>query len=316
MENQFLNDVLKGLSANPKTLSSRYFYDAIGDKLFQQIMELPEYYLTRSEMEIFKTKSNQFLQHTSLNRDTFFELVDLGAGDATKTKELIKYLLKEGYNFSYVPVDISTNALSQLKSNLAAEFPNLQVQTEQGDYFEVLHRAEHNLKPKLVLFLGSNIGNLNDEQAHDFLSKLSDLLLPNDYLILGVDLIKSASIVLPAYDDAQKITAKFNLNLLNRINNELGGNFNLNNFKHVPKYSEETGIAESYLESTSNQCIQLNGSKTEFHFKEGERIHTEISRKYNDEILQNILKNTHFEIVNRITDSKNYFADYVIKISK
>ena len=316
MENLFLNDVLKGLSANPKTLSSRYFYDAIGDKLFQQIMELPEYYLTRSEMEIFKTKSDQFLQHTSLNRDTFFELVDLGAGDATKTKELIKYLLKEGYNFSYVPVDISTNALSQLKSNLAAEFPDLQVQTEQGDYFEVLHRAEHNLKPKRILFLGSNIGNLNDEQAHDFLSKLSDLLLPNDYLILGVDLIKSASIVLPAYDDAQKITAKFNLNLLNRINNELGGNFNLNNFKHVPKYSEETGIAESYLESTANQCIQLNGSKTEFHFKEGERIHTEISRKYNDEILQNILKNTHFEIVNRITDSKNYFADYVIKISK
>lgn len=316
MENQFLKDVIDGLSSNPKRLSSRYFYDEIGDTLFQQIMELPEYYLTRSELEIFQTKCDQFIKSTSLDKTTYFELVDLGAGDATKTKEFIKYLHKKGFSFSYVPVDISRNALNNLKTTLSTEFPELRIQTELGDYFEVLNRAEHNLKPKVVLFLGSNIGNLTDEQAHDFLSKLSDLLLPQDFLILGVDLIKPRSIVLPAYNDSQNITAEFNLNLLVRMNKELQTNFKIENFKHVPKYSEETGIAESFLESNVDQTIQLNGGKKEFHFRKGERIHTEISRKYNDEILNQILKNTHFEIVKKITDSQKYFANFVLKITK
>lgn len=310
---QFKKDVELGLSDSPKTLPSKYFYDKKGDELFVQIMNMPEYYLSRAELEIFKEQGQQIIKALDLDPNQYFELIELGAGDGTKTRELLKVLDKNGYNFDYIPIDISQNALDQLEEKLSQELPNVTVEKKQGDYFEMLATLRETKHPKVVLFLGSNIGNMTDEFATDFIYKLGANLRPNDKLFLGVDLIKSAEIVLPAYSDAAGITKAFNLNLLTRINKELDGNFNIDTFLHLAIYSEDDGIVLSYLVSTVEQKVTLNGTEKIFHFAKGEKIQTEISRKYNDEIIHRILQDTDFQIENKLTDHKNYFANYILK---
>lgn len=312
MNNNFLNDVDKGLSNTPKYLLSKYFYDKKGDALFVDIMNMPEYYLTRAEFDIFKNQTQNIIKALQLNKNTFFELIELGAGDGTKTKELLKVLDTENYDFNYVPIDISQNALDQLKQSVNKELPNVKTTTKQGDYFNVLASLKQSNHPKIILFLGSNLGNLSDVQAEDFLSKLSDSLRPNDKVLLGLDLIKSRDIVLPAYNDSQGITKRFNLNLLDRINNELGADFDTNAFIHQPEYTEEEGIARSYIVSTTNQNVTVKSLNKTFHFMEGERVHTETSRKYNDTILDSYLKNTSLQVIDKLMDSNTYFADYIL----
>lgn len=314
MTTQFMNDVDQGLSSKEKTLPSKYFYDKIGDALFVQIMHLPEYYVTRAEHEIFKNQSLEIISALNLDPDYYFELIELGAGDGTKTKELLKELTDGKYKFDYMPVDISQNALDNLETDLQDTLADVSVQTKQGDYFEVLQSLKENKRPKVILFLGSNIGNMDDETAADFISKLSNSLQENDKVFLGVDLIKEESVVLPAYDDSQGITAAFNLNLLTRINNELDADFDLGLFEHRPEYKESDGIAKSYLVSTTDQEVYIASLNKTFHFAREEKILMEISRKYNDEILNTILSDTRFEIKTRITDSQKYFANYVLEV--
>jgi L-histidine N-alpha-methyltransferase len=220
MTEQFKTDVSVGLRSTPKRLSSKYFYDKIGDALFVQIMNMPEYYLTRSEFEIFSKQTQKLIDSFEIQKDNYFELIELGAGDGTKTKELLKELVGQKYNFDYFPIDISQNALNHLDGALKNEIPDLNVQSKRGDYFQVLSSFKNSNHKKVVLFLGSNIGNLNDDLAHKFIYQLGANIKPDDVLLLGVDLIKSRDIVLPAYNDAAGITSRFNLNLLQRINNE------------------------------------------------------------------------------------------------
>lgn len=312
MVNQFQEDVAEGLASAPKKISSKYFYDKIGDALFVKIMQMPEYYLTRAEHEIFKDQTQNIINSLGLQKDQYFELVELGAGDGTKTKELLRVLQKENYDFDYFPVDISDNALSQLKDALSEELPELKVKKMQGDYFEVLASLKDSKHPKVVLFLGSNIGNLDDELAAKFIYQLGSNLKKDDKLFLGVDLIKPVEIVLPAYNDSAGITSAFNLNLLERMNRELDADFNVDSFRHVPEYEEEEGIARSAIESAVEQHVTIKKIGKTYHFKKGERIHTEISRKYNDEIIRKIIANTDFELTDKLTDSKKYFADYVL----
>lgn len=312
MIEQFSKDVELGLSNFAKTLPSRYFYDEIGDKLFVDIMNMPEYYLTDSEFEIFKNQSQNIIDGLEVKPDEYFELIELGAGDGTKTKELLKELVAQGYNFDYSPIDISSHALVGLSAILQTEIPSLHVTPKQGDYFEVLHDIKASKHKKCLLFLGSNMGNMSDEEARQFIYQLGANLKTDDKLLLGVDLIKSKDIVLPAYDDAQNITSKFNLNLLHRINKELDGEFELDHFEHQPEYEEEEGIAKSFLVSTKTQSVHIKSVNRTFDFKKGEKIHTEISRKYNDYILNQILEKTDFTITEKLTDSKNYFADYIL----
>jgi len=309
----FKIEIDEGLSNIEKSLPSKYFYDKKGDALFVQIMHLPEYYVTRSELEIFKTKSQSIIDSLQLNPNTYFELIELGAGDGLKTKELLRELNRLNYKFDYIPVDISQNALDNLEKDLNREMPSLSISTKQGDYFEVLELLKENHNPKVILFLGSNIGNMSDDVATDFMSKLSGNLQKKDKLFLGVDLIKPASIVLPAYNDSQGITAAFNLNLLERINTELGANFDLEFFKHQPEYKECDGIAKSFLVSTKAQQVYITKINKIFDFYEGEKILMEISRKYNVTILNAILSKTDFVIKGRITDSKAYFANYILE---
>ncbi len=311
MSKQFKKDVEKGLSQLPKTLPSKYFYDAIGDALFAQIMHLPEYYLTRAELEIFTTKSDQIIDSLQVEKDTYFELIELGAGDGLKTKELLKSLQKRGFNFDYFPVDISQNVLDILEANLKKEVPNLGIRKQQGDYFEILAALKNSPHPKVILFLGSNIGNMTDDIAAQFIYDLGSNLSRNDKLLLGVDLIKDVSIVLPAYNDSKGITRDFNLNLLRRINKELGGNFELEQFNHTPEYSKEEGIAKSFLTSLRKQAVYIAALDKTFEFEKGEKIATEVSRKYNDEIIKQLIKNTDFTVLEKLTDEKAYFANYI-----
>jgi L-histidine N-alpha-methyltransferase len=219
------------------------------------------------------------------------------------------------FKFDYFPIDISINSLKLLKQDLNEELPNVSVQTKQGDYFGVLASLKESKLPKIVLFLGSNIGNMSDEMAAQFIYNLSVTLQAGDKLVLGVDLIKPKELVLPAYDDQKGITAKFNLNLLRRINDELGGNFDLNHFEHQAEYNEEEGIAKSFITSTIQQKVTIKAMGKSFEFAASEKIHTEVSRKYNDVILSKIIANTDFRICNKIMDSKDYFADYILERS-
>lgn len=312
MTEQFKKDVDQGLSQSSKYISSKYFYDEIGDALFAKIMHLPEYYLTRSELEIFKNQSNKIIDHLEINKDQYFELIELGAGDGLKTKELLKCLQERGFHFDYFPVDISQNALDILEKSIKKDLPKVNVVKKQGDYFEMLASFKERTKPKVILFLGSNIGNMSDEIATEFIYNLGSNLHKNDKLLLGVDLIKEKSVVLPAYNDNSGVTKDFNLNLLHRMNTELGANFVIHQFEHLPEYSEKEGIAKSFLASKANQNVYFKSLDKTYSFTKGEKIATEISRKYNDNILQKILKPTDFFILDKLTDSKAYFANYIL----
>ncbi|RYD99154.1 MAG: L-histidine N(alpha)-methyltransferase [Sphingobacteriales bacterium] len=307
----FLSDVLEGLShPKQKTLPSKYFYDDKGSELFRSIMALPEYYLTRAEMDIFQNKTIELITTLALEKTIDYNLVELGPGDGTKTIHLLKELLQQGYSYDYLPIDISQHALDGLVSMLAKEVPSLTVKPLQGDYFVKLSKIMSYRRPKIVLVLGSNIGNLSDNEAAAFIEQLSANLNPGDKILLGVDLIKPKEIVLPAYSDAQGVTAAFNLNLLDRINRELAGDFDHSQFEHKAEYEAAEGVARSYLVSKTAQTVTICGQS--FYFDQGESIHMEISRKYNDAVINEILKNTGINILTRIMDSRQLFADYVL----
>ena len=312
MLNQFAADVAQGLGAPKKTLSSKYFYDAIGDDLFTQIMALPEYYLTRAEMEIFTQQTNDLITALGQEKSRYFELIEMGAGDGQKTIHLLRGLLKAGYDFTYVPIDISENVLKQLEGTLHAALPDLKVRCEVGDYFECLSAIHQRQVPSAVLYLGSNLGNFDLVESKNLMKKLSQLLMVGDRLVLGVDRIKSADIVLPAYNDNAGVTKAFNLNLLTRINTELGGNFELSRFAHRPEYDETTGLAQSFLVSLEAQTIYIEALDTQYEFSKGEKIQTEISRKYDLEKIADIIEDTPFEITIVLKDSQDYFFDIIL----
>lgn len=311
---QFRKDVLEGLSnTTQKKIDSKYFYDKKGDELFVRIMAMPEYYLTAAEMDIFKNKTGELISSLEINKNEYFEIIELGAGDGTKTIELLKALKKENYRFGYIPVDISQNALNGLQAMLKVNLPDVEINIRQGDYFNILGQLKSRATRKIILFLGSNIGNLTDEQAGVFIYQLGANLKAGDKMLLGVDLKKEKNIVLPAYDDAQGITKAFNLNLLDRINRELEADFDLEQFNHLASYEEDEGIARSYIQSKIKQVVTINALHMTFNFEAGETIHTEVSRKYDDAIMTEILRKTDFTIEAKITDSKGLFADYVLK---
>lgn len=312
MLEQFKEDVDAGLSSCPKVLSSRFFYDKKGDELFQQIMAMPEYYLTNKEFEIFSKQSDKLIEAFDLKKDEYFELIELGAGDGTKTVELLKALQREGYSYDYFPIDISQNSLDGLEKMLSEKTPALKVVKKQGDYFGVLSSFKESKKKKVLLFMGSNIGNMNDDRAREFIYKLGENLNSGDKLLIGIDLMKSIEIVGPAYNDRAGITSAFNLNLLDRINRELGGDFDLEKWVHAPEYDEETGYAKSFIKSSVNQTVSISAIGKSFDFEKGEKIHTEISRKYNDTIMKNIISGTDFKLHGKLTDADGWFADYVL----
>ncbi|MFP4018288.1 MAG: L-histidine N(alpha)-methyltransferase [Bacteroidales bacterium] len=313
---QFAKDVAKGLASHPKYLLSKYFYDERGDKLFQQIMNLEEYYLTDCEEEILNKYKGE-LSDIFQDSGKPFQLIELGAGDAVKTQILLRHLNKEYNNFTYIPIDISQHVLTVLEYNLSENFPELDVRPLHGEYFQALENLNSpDSKRKIILFLGSTIGNFTYNEALSFLKKLNVRMKKNEQIFIGFDLKKDPRVILNAYNDSYGITAEFNLNLLRRINNELGGNFKLGNFYHYPIYDPISGEAKSYLVSKQNQTIHIKHLNQTFSFEKGEPIHMEISKKYDIQEIDKLARDSGFKLKNSFMDRKKYFADVVIEKSK
>jgi dimethylhistidine N-methyltransferase len=270
---------------------------------------MPEYYLTRCEMEVFETQKDDIFRNIC-PKGLPFNLIELGAGDGSKTKVLLKHFLKQGIDFTYYPVDISQHILDELVAMLKTEIPELDVYPLNMDYFEALKQMEQFTGRKNVtMFLGSNIGNFDSESLEGFLTKLQSHFKPNDKLLLGVDLKKDPHIILNAYNDKPGITASFNMNLLKRMNREFEANFDLNTFKHYALYEPITGEARSYIVSLTNQTVCFKELDFEVVFEAGECIHTEISRKYSVNNLNDLAKKCGFTTQGNFFDSKGYYVD-------
>lgn len=314
--NPLAEDVRTGLGQTPKRLSSRFFYDDEGSRLFQSIMHLPEYYLTRAEFEILETYKGAFLALFGANQRPF-ELVELGAGDGLKTKILLGHFQEHNARFRYSPVDISKAALDGLVADLTQQLPNLPVEPQHGEYMQALRAlATDQLSRvgnvrRVVLFLGSNIGNFAPADALAFYQQISAQLQPGDLLLTGFDLQKHPGLIHAAYNDSQGLTRAFNLNLLRRINRELDANFDLLAFDHYETYSPETGEARSYLVSRHEQVVQIRSLNLTVPFRKGETIYTEMSRKFTHEGIEELAAQTGFAVTGWFTDAQGYFADVV-----
>jgi dimethylhistidine N-methyltransferase len=315
-QNAFAEDVRKGLSSNPKSLSSRYFYDDEGSQLFRRIMDLPEYYLTRAEFEIFSKQTPKIFAAFT-NESESFDLIELGAGDGTKTAVLIDYFLRRKIDFTYSPIDISREAVDVLTDKFTAEFPQLRIEAQIGDYFRILETLKSTSKRrKILLFLGSNIGNFSRKQSIEFFVSLRAVMNPGDLLFVGFDLQKDPRVILKAYDDAEGVTAQFNLNLLRRINRELGADFDLEKFSHYAVYRPVECAARSFLISRERQTVFVRALEKSFEFAAWEAIFMEISQKYNPEMIEGLASASGFAIQKNFYDSREYFVDSLWKVKE
>lgn len=314
LDRAFASDVLVGLSQTPKRLSSRYFYDERGSRLFQKIMSLPEYYLTACEFDILKSQTDEF---SSLLGEESFNLVELGAGDGRKTSILLEHFLTKNFTFQYIPIDISEAAMQTLSSHLNNNFPELTSKGIVAEYFDGLKWLNHlSSQRNMVLFLGSNLGNFDKAHARAFLHNLWNALDDGDFAVIGFDLKKDIDLMLKAYNDSEGVTAEFNLNLLHRINRELGGNFDLNKFQFHSSYDVFTGAMESYLVSKEKQIVFIKEISQSFSFEAWEPIHTEYSYKYLESDIRSLAAETGFQIQKQLYDSKKYFVDSIWRVEK
>lgn len=267
----FLADVIDGLSRSQKTLPCQYFYDETGSELFEQITELEEYYPTRTEMAILRDHAQEI--SSAIGSDVL--LVEYGAGASTKTRILLDALKTPA---GYVPIDVSEAFLLQTADGLRADYPDLKVHPIVGDFMVRFGLPQRSKGRPVGFFPGSTIGNLSDQDIDRFMQAARSLLGADGQFILGVDLRKSPDILIPAYDDAAGVTARFNLNILRRINRELGANFDLTGFAHKIIWNDAESRIEMHLESLRTQSVTVGNERIDF--EAGETIHTENSRKF------------------------------------
>jgi dimethylhistidine N-methyltransferase len=306
------NDVWRGLTATPKSLPPHLFYDDAGSRLYERITELREYYPTRAEREIFEARAGDIVARaTSVGGASLphpLGVVELGAGSASKTEVLLRALLRRQSSCVYVPIDVSRGAIDEAKRRLAASLPRVVVRplvmtNEQG-----LRALRRTAAPQLVLFIGSSIGNLTNDESTRLLRDVRRALGPQTALVLGTDLRKSSSILLPAYDDAAGVTAAFNKNVLVRINRELGGHFDLDRFRHVARWNEGASRIEMHLESTMAQEVAVDDLGLAVRFGPGETIHTESSTKYDLPHVERLLAAGGFRLQTTYHDDQRRFA--------
>lgn len=311
----FLKDVLKGLQSSPKYLQSKYFYDKKGDELFQKIMASDEYYLTNCEMEIF-TKQTVAIADAAADGQQPLDVIEFGAGDATKSSHLLKELLKRKATGTYFPIDISDNIIQLLNKTLPPMLPGLNIHGLNGEYFSMLSKAnEISNNKKLVLFLGANIGNFKFNEMPQFCGRLRNELSEGDLVLIGFDLKKHPRKIRNAYDDAQGFTRQFNLNLLTRINRELHANFDTEQFDHYASYDPDNGACKSYLVSLAMQDICI-GDNNLIHFEKDETIFMEISQKYSINVINKTALESGFTPVTHFFDSNKYFTDVIWRVEK
>lgn len=311
--NAFLEEIIAGLSQEQKQLQPKYFYDAQGDLIFQKIMGCDEYYLTRCEKEIFETHTAE-IANTLKNSNDDFDLIELGAGDASKTIHVLEELMNSSTSFTYVPIDISANIIRHLEKSLPRQINGLQVKGLHGEYLHMLQSANRGAdRKKIILFLGSNIGNMEPGEARQFLQLMKATMSPGDQVLIGFDLKKNPATILAAYNDAAGYTKAFNLNLLARINSELGGDFELDAFEHYQTYDPGSGACKSYLVSTKKQQVHIGQQL--ICFEEDEVIFMEISQKYSVAEINRLAEDAGFIPVKSFFDTKQWFMDVVWKLA-
>ena len=307
MNNTFAKDIIKGLTAEQKHLSSKYFYDDNGSRIFQEIMNMPEYYLTDSEFEILSLQANQIYEALDFSQP--FNIIELGAGDGFKTFKLLEHLQQNEVDFNYIPIDISQEAMDILEENLKARLPNLKIKPRVGDYFDILKSETQNECQSLLLFLGSNIGNYKEPEAIDLLKLFNQNMKNGDKLLIGIDLKKNPITIRQAYYDPNGITKRFNINLLIRINREFDADFKIDDFDFYCQYDAISGEVKSYLVSLKKQIVHLKKLDRAIEFEQNELIWTELSKKYTPEEIESLAAKTGFKVNNHFLDCKHYFTD-------
>ena len=302
-------DVRRGLLSQPKRFLPKYFYDELGSQLFEAICLVPEYYLTRAENEILQRYADEIVSSVDGN----ITLIEMGSGSASKTRLIIEALLRRQSNLLFIPVDISASALESSSRILLQSYDRLRIEAYAADYFAAL--AELRKQPRertLALFLGSNISNFDPAEAVKFLHALRTVLSVGDGHLLGADLKKDKQTLEAAYNDALGITAAFNLNVLARINRELGGEFDLRNFRHLAFYNDEAGRIEIYIESCCDQTVTIKQLEMQVEFHAGEQIHTENSYKYDLSDMERLASDTGFKLARTWFDSEKRFSSNLL----
>lgn len=316
---EFANDVTTCLTSENKRLNPKYLYDHMGSKLFEQICLQPEYYLTRTEASLLKGHAPAITNWVGSN----IRIIELGSGSSSKTAILLRYLSSQKKRIYYFPIDISASILMESTRTLKSQFPNATITAIRSDYNTGIDRAaakcmstdgeeeekNNNGSPyaKLILFLGSSIGNFEPLAARSFLRSIRQRLHTNDFLLVGSDLQKDEFVLNAAYNDKAGITAKFNLNLLARINRELGGNFELGKFKHYAFYNRDQHRIEMHIVSNTDQQVYIETLRKTFSFRKGDSIHTENSYKYSLSQISALAKDSGFRIEKEFTDEKRWF---------
>jgi L-histidine N-alpha-methyltransferase len=302
-------DVRRGLTTQPKRFLPKYFYDELGSQLFEAICLLPEYYLTRAENEILHRYADEIA--SSVAGPT--TLIEMGSGSASKTRLIIEALLRRQNELLFMPVDISATALESSSRILLQSYPRLSIEAYAADYFAALAElAKEQRTHTLALFLGSNISNFDAEEALKFLRALRRVLNEGDALLLGADLKKDKAVLEAAYNDALGVTAAFNLNVLARINRELGGDFDLRAFAHRAVYNQDVGRVEIYIESNREQTVTIGKLDLQVEFAAGEQIHTENSYKYDLADIRKLAAATGFTLAQTWQDQKQQFSSNLL----
>lgn len=298
--------VRHGLSAPQKALSSAWFYDEEGSRLFQRIMALPEYYLTRLEHQLLRERADELVRWIDPDGQPL-DLVELGSGDGEKSVSLCRALQERDVDCIYRPMDVSSHALAELSRRFSRHLPRMALEPLLGNYFD--RWPERNAaRRQVVMLLGSNLGNLDDNGAVGLLRRIHARQHPGDFLVLGLDLVKDPHVLRAAYDDTQGVTAAFNLNLLCRLNRELDMNFDLAKFSHYASYCPLQAAARSFLVSDSDQIVSCGALDREFAFRAGETIHTEQSQKYTVSAIENLAGRSGFVGTGLLTDARAWYA--------
>ena len=301
-------EVQSGLIAGPRSLSPWMFYDAEGSRLFEQITTLPEYYPTRTEKAILTGYADAIVARAQCGKSVPLRIVELGAGTASKTRILLEAALRSSDDVAYVPVDVCSNALATACQNIACALPEVRLQPMVRNY--VTHPLE--LEPfdgtTLALYIGTSIGNFAPEEARLILRDLSVELQTGDALLLGTDMVKDVRTLLAAYDDRDGVTAAFNLNILHRLNRELGANFDITRFRHRAIWNSCESRIEMHLKSAREQDVSIEHANLDIHFMPRETIHTENSYKFTDQAVQSLLEQAGYEIEWAWKDSRDWYA--------
>jgi dimethylhistidine N-methyltransferase len=297
-------DVIKGLTEKLKSLPPKYFYDDPGSQLFEKICELPEYYPTRTEAWILQEYADEIAAITNC-----CELIELGSGSSTKTQALLTAYQKIANSCRYLPVDVSGGILKTSVLQLQEKYPDIAIHGLLGTYEQALVHLESNyLQSRMLFFLGSSLGNFNQEECDIFLNQVSRTLQPGDYFLLGIDLQKPLDILEAAYNDSQEVTAAFNLNMLSHLNWRFQGNFDISLFKHQAIYNQVDNQIEMYLHCQKSHAVSLEALDLKVDFEEGESILTEISRKFDLATMEKQLQGKGLKTVKTWTDEKGWFG--------